>query len=81
MSVIDHFDKAPDAGFERDWNAESARRQFNVSLALIAAPAFAVGVVAWTMRPAPAPKPVRAAAVVTGPADFRPDVFGHLVRP
>jgi hypothetical protein len=80
MSVIDHFDKAPEAGFERGWSADSARRQFNVSLALIAALAFAVGMVAWTMRPAPPHKSVRAAAVVTGPSDFRPDIFGHLAR-
>ena len=50
MSVVDHFDKAPEAGFSRQWDAEAARRQFNVSLGLIAALACAAGLLAFSMR-------------------------------
>lgn len=47
MSIADHFFHAPDAGFVRTYDAQSARRQFQVSVALIlilAAAAFALGV-------------------------------------
>ena len=46
MSIADHFEHAPDAGFVRNYDKNSARRQFNVSLILIvviAAAAFALG--------------------------------------
>ncbi len=35
MSIADHFEHAPDAGFVRTYDSGSARRQFNVSLTLI----------------------------------------------
>ncbi len=35
MSIADHFDHAPDAGFVRSYDLRSARRQFQVSLILI----------------------------------------------
>jgi hypothetical protein len=35
MSIADHFDHAPDAGFVRDYDSDSARRQFKLSLVLI----------------------------------------------
>ena len=77
MSVVDHFDKAPEAGFSRGWDAEAARRQFNVSLALIAALAFGIGVVAFSMRSAPK-RPVFAAIEHVEP---NTTVYGALVRP
>lgn len=77
MSVVDHFDKAPEAGFSRGCDAEAARRQFNVSLALIAALAFGVGSVAYTMRSAPK-RPVTAAIEHVEP---HTTVYGSLVRP
>jgi hypothetical protein len=46
MSIADHFDHAPDAGFIRSYDLRSARRQFQVSLILIAIltiSAFALG--------------------------------------
>ncbi|QAY95303.1 hypothetical protein CWB41_05775 [Methylovirgula ligni] len=46
MSIADHFDHAPDAGFIRSYDLRSARRQFQVSLILIAiltVSAFALG--------------------------------------
>ncbi len=80
MSVVDHFHKAPEAGFSRSWDAESARRQFNVSLALIAALAFAAGLLAYSLRIGPAPE-MRVTQAATMHADSTPANFGTLVRP
>lgn len=77
MSVVDHFDKAPEAGFSRGCDAEAARRQFNVSLALIAALAFGVGAVAYSMRSAP--KHSMTAAIEH--VEPNTTVYGALVRP
>lgn len=49
MSVADHFDHKPDAGFVRSYDARSARRQFQISLILIlvlATAALILGVLA-----------------------------------
>jgi hypothetical protein len=35
MSIADHFDPAPDAGLVRSYDSRAARRQFQISLALI----------------------------------------------
>ena len=46
MSIADHFDHAPDAGFVRSYDSRAARRQFQVSLVLIViltVAAFALG--------------------------------------
>jgi hypothetical protein len=46
MSIADHFDHTPDAGFIRTYDAQTARRQFQVSVVLIlvlAIAAFALG--------------------------------------
>ncbi|HEY0145465.1 MAG TPA: hypothetical protein VGB93_04810 [Methylovirgula sp.] len=46
MSIADHFDHTPDAGFVRSYDTRSARRQFQVSLALVVVlgiSAFALG--------------------------------------
>lgn len=46
MSIADHFDHTPDAGFVRSYNSRAARRQFQVSLALVVIlgiSAFALG--------------------------------------
>jgi len=46
MSIADHFDHAPDAGFIRTYDSQTARRQFQVSVVLIlvlAMAAFALG--------------------------------------
>ena len=58
MSIADHFEHAPDAGFIRDYDAGSARRQFNISMVLIviiAAAAVALGAVVRFDGPASAP--------------------------
>lgn len=77
MSIVDHFDKAPEGGFSREWDTEAARRQLNVSLGLIAALAFAVGILAFSMRVGPPPAPTHVAVQTeSGPGNF-----GQLVRP
>jgi hypothetical protein len=77
MSVMDHFDKAPEVGFSRKWDPDSARRQFNVSLGLIAALAVAASVLAFSMRPAALAKsPVSHFVEQSGPAPY-----GALTRP
>jgi hypothetical protein len=46
MSIVDHFDHTPDAGFIRTYDTQTARRQFQVSVVLIlvlAMAAFALG--------------------------------------
>ena len=80
MSVVDHFDKTPEAGFSRQWDAESARRQFSVSLALIAALAFAAGFLAFSLRLAPQRVAV-APSVSLAQSDGAPVNFGRLVQP
>lgn len=55
MSIADHFDHAPDAGFVRSYDSEAARRQFQISLVLIvilAAAAFALGLLVRFDEPA-----------------------------
>lgn len=56
MSVADHFDHKPDAGFVRSYDARSARRQFQISLILIlvlATAALVLGVFARLDHPMP----------------------------
>lgn len=46
MSIADHFQHAPDAGFIRNFDGNAARRQFRVSMVLvivIATAAMALG--------------------------------------
>jgi hypothetical protein len=82
MSVVDHFRKAPEAGFSRSWDADSARRQFNVSLGLIAALAFAAGLLAYSLRIGPAPYASTAHnATSIAQSDGAPANYGRLVRP
>ncbi len=64
MSVADHFDHTPDAGFVRSYDSQAARRQFQVSVVLILVltfAAFALGLLvrfdtpmSETVKPAPA---------------------------
>ncbi|HUI21357.1 MAG TPA: hypothetical protein VLZ74_09970 [Methylocella sp.] len=55
MSIADHFDNRADAGFVRAYDAQAARRQFQISivlLAVLALAAGAIGLVARLDRPA-----------------------------
>ncbi len=48
MSIADHFDHTSNAGFIRTYDAQTARRQFQVSVVLIlvlAMAAFALGLI------------------------------------
>jgi hypothetical protein len=36
MSIADHFDHRSDAGFVRAYDAQAARRQFQISIVLVA---------------------------------------------
>jgi hypothetical protein len=50
MSIADHFEQIPDAGFVRTYDSGSARRQFNVSLLLIVSIAVAASALAFIVR-------------------------------
>ncbi len=82
MSIADHFDHAPDAGFIRSYDLRSARRQFQVSLILIAiltVSAFALGLLVRFDPPAS----VSQAPVATHDVHFAgvlPDMTGFAPR-
>ncbi|HLH10567.1 MAG TPA: hypothetical protein VKV77_01670 [Methylovirgula sp.] len=74
MSIADHFDHAPDAGFVRSYDSQAARRQFQISLVLIlilTLAAFALGLLvrfdepAGSNAPAPATHDVHFAVAST----------------
>jgi hypothetical protein len=50
MSVADHFDHTPDAGFVRAYDFQAARRQFQVSVILILVLAVAAFVLGLLVR-------------------------------
>ncbi len=61
MSIADHFDHAPDAGFVRSYDSQAARRQFQISLVLIlilTVAAFALGLLIRFDEPAGQVNPV-----------------------
>lgn len=61
MSIADHFDHAPDAGFVRSYDSHAARRQFQISLVLIlilTVAAFALGLLVRFDEPAAVAGPV-----------------------
>ena len=69
MSIADHFEHAPDAVFVRNYDAGTARRQFNVSLILIAIIAIAATALGYLVRfDAPTMQPTVSSAVSAPPA-------------
>ena len=50
MSIADHFQHAPDAGFVRNYDGDAARRQFRVSMVLVAVIAAAAAGLAAVVR-------------------------------
>ena len=50
MSIADHFEHVPDAGFIRKYDSGSARRQFSVSLTLITVIALAATALGFVVR-------------------------------
>ena len=82
MSVVDHFfHKSPETGYSRHWDAESARRQFNVSLALIAALAFAAGLLAFSLRVGPQSRVFVAPSGGPAQSDSGSANYGRLAQP
>jgi hypothetical protein len=72
MSIADHFERAPDAGFIRDYDGTAARRQFNISLTLIVVIALAASALALLVRfdgPSGA-STVRTSAALTQPPSY-----------
>ncbi len=49
MSLVDKFDDQIEPGYSRSFDRESARRQFRVSLLLVAAMAFAAFVLGFAL--------------------------------
>jgi hypothetical protein len=50
MSIADHFDRAPDAGFIRTYQPGAARRQLNLSFVMMAVLALVATALAFTVR-------------------------------
>lgn len=50
MSIADHFQHAPDAGFVRNYGGDVARRQFRMSLVLVAVIALAAAALTVVVR-------------------------------
>lgn len=50
MSIADHFQHAPDAGFVRNYGGDVARRQFRMSLILVAVIALAAAALTAVIR-------------------------------
>lgn len=50
MSIADHFEQTPDAGFVRDYDKGSARRQLNVSLMLVVVVAVAASALGFVVN-------------------------------
>ena len=64
MSIADHFDRAPDLGFVRSYDARAARRQFQVSVALIVILMSAAFTLVLLIRSAPPAGPAHPAPSV-----------------
>lgn len=50
MSIADHFDCVPDAGFVRSYDSRAARRQFQISVALIVVLSLAAFTLGFVLR-------------------------------
>ena len=50
MSIADHFEPAPDAGFVRSYDSRTARRQFQISVALILVLSLAAFTLGFVLR-------------------------------
>jgi hypothetical protein len=50
MSIADHFDCAPDAGFVRYYDSRAARRQFQISVALVVVLSLAAFTLGFALR-------------------------------
>ncbi|PNG26241.1 hypothetical protein [Methylocella silvestris] len=66
MSIADHFDPSPDAGFVRRYDLRAARRQLQVSLFLVVVLACAAVALAVMSRLETGAKPEHPAAMRSG---------------
>lgn len=64
MSIADHFDHSTDAGFVRAYDAQAARRQFQISLVLVTVLALAAAALG-TLARLEAPAAARPSSAVT----------------
>lgn len=71
MSVADHFDHTPDAAYIRGYDSGSARRQFNVSVTIVALLLAACAIIALVRFEAPS-------SVSEAPMSAPPAYAGHL---
>lgn len=63
MAMTEQFENGFDAGFTRSWDPASARRQFQMSLILVAALLCSAVVLASTLRVAPPMQEGRSMAI------------------
>ena len=83
MSIADHFDHAPDAGFVRSYDSRAARRQFQVSLVLIViltVSAFALGILVRFDPPASISQAPTVTSHEVHFAGVMPDLSGFAPR-
>jgi hypothetical protein len=78
MSIADNFDHGPDAGFIRAYDARAARRQFQVSIALVLVLAFAATVLGCLTidRPSVASRSVAGKPISPNVAETLLDICG-----
>jgi hypothetical protein len=69
MSISDHFDHSSDAGFVRAYDARAARRQFQISIGLVAVLVLAAMALGMAARLDP-PMPARQSWTVSGGSGF-----------
>jgi hypothetical protein len=64
MSIADRFDHGSDAGFVRAYDAQAARRQFQISIVLVAVLALAAVVLGLLVRLDRPSVPERSSAII-----------------
>ncbi len=74
MSIADHFEHVPNAGLTQNFDSNSARRQFDVSLVLIVVVAMAALALGMFVR---FERPAHTTASVAAPA-APPSFAGHI---
>ena len=81
MFIIDQFDKLPEATSSPVWDAETARRQFRLSLDVVVALVFAVGLfLVLTLAP-PTATGNRLQPAFVGQSNAQTNIFGQLIKP
>ncbi len=71
MSIADHFEQAPDARYIRDYDVGAARRQFNLSVLLVAAFALVAMTLGTVLRfDAPTAQASAPSAIASAPPAY-----------